>query len=155
VKIREEKIVPSSRVEKARVTWKLPRPGHDVYLVALATGPGVTAPYWAIPRPYQPSSKKWNPQVVGATNPIWLDGDGDQKFTSARDYALKVTLRNLGNPSQLLRDLSQYDEAVSAQAAGLWQKGGNDVRKPAVQALLTRAPAHVQKGFAAFAKTLP
>lgn len=154
VKIREQKIVPSSRVEKARVTWKLPRPQFDHYLVALATGPGVTAPYWAISRPYQPTSKKWNPQVVGATNPIWIDGDGDAKFTSARDYALPLVLRNLSKPAQLFRELGAYDQAVAAQAAGLWQKGGNDLRKPAVQELLSRAPNHVQKGVTAFTRTL-
>lgn len=67
-----------------KVTWKLPRPGRDTYLVAIASGPGITSPHWAIPKPYQASAKRWNPRVLGATNPIWLDADGDGKFTPLR-----------------------------------------------------------------------
>ena len=66
------------------VSWTLPRPKTDAHLVAIATGPGVRSPHWAIPRPYQASSPKWNPRVLGATNPIWIDADGDGKFTPLR-----------------------------------------------------------------------
>jgi len=84
VKVREQRIDASEgTVEKARVTWTLPRPSADTALVAIASGPGVTAPYWAIPRPYQPSSKDWEPRVLGATNPVRVDGDGDGQFRKA------------------------------------------------------------------------
>ena len=43
----------------------------------MATGPGVRAPFWESPRSYQPTSRKHNPLVQGATNPIWIDADGD------------------------------------------------------------------------------
>jgi len=66
------------------ISWTLPRPKTDAHLVAIATGPGVRSPHWAIPRPYQASSPKWNPRVLGATNPIWIDADGDGKFTPLR-----------------------------------------------------------------------
>lgn len=72
---------------KATVNWNLDRPSRDVHLVAIATGPGVTAPYWAMPRPYQPSSTRWVSRVIGATNPVWVDADGDREFTAARDQA--------------------------------------------------------------------
>src|SRR5262249_52765184 len=36
--------------------WELPRPRHDTFLVAVASGPGVRALYWPIARPYQPTS---------------------------------------------------------------------------------------------------
>jgi len=68
----------------ANITWSIPRPKSDTYLVAIASGPGITSPHWAIPKPYQPSSKVWNSRVIGATNPIWLDCDGDGKFTPLR-----------------------------------------------------------------------
>lgn len=68
----------------AKATWIIPRPEADTYLVAIASGPGITSPHWAIPKPYQPSSKVWNSRVLGATNPIWLDCDGDGKFTPLR-----------------------------------------------------------------------
>jgi hypothetical protein len=154
-KIREERIAPSSRSQKARVTWQMPRPRHDQHFVAIATGPGVAAPYWATARPYQPASKHWEARVVGATNPIWIDGDGDQKFTAARTYAASMVERNLGNPERLLRDLGGYDQAVCAQAAGLWQKAGRDVRDPHFRSLLESASGQVRAGFKAFAQTLP
>jgi hypothetical protein len=66
------------------VSWTLPRPKTDAHLIAIATGSGVRSPHWAIPRPYQASSPKWNPRVLGATNPIWIDADGDGKFTPLR-----------------------------------------------------------------------
>jgi hypothetical protein len=56
-KVREAWIDPSTAALKARVAWSLPRPTHDVSLVAVASGPGVTAPYWAIARPDQPTSR--------------------------------------------------------------------------------------------------
>ena len=68
----------------ATITWTIPRPVGDAYLVAIATGPGIKSPHWAIPKPYQPSSKAWNPRVFAATNPIWLDADADGKFTPLR-----------------------------------------------------------------------
>jgi hypothetical protein len=67
-----------------KATWQLARPANDTWLVAIASGPGITSPHWAIPKPYQPSSKVWNPRVFGLTNPIWLDADGDGKFTPLR-----------------------------------------------------------------------
>ncbi|HTD85968.1 MAG TPA: hypothetical protein VK850_05280, partial [Candidatus Binatia bacterium] len=70
--------------DASKAAWTLPRPKTDTYLVAIATGPGITSPHWAIPKPYQPSSKNWKPRVLGATNPIWLDCDGDGKFTALR-----------------------------------------------------------------------
>jgi hypothetical protein len=66
------------------VRWTVPRPAQDVHLIAIASGPGITSPHWAIPKPYQPSSRMWNARVLGATNPIWVDADGDGKFTPLR-----------------------------------------------------------------------
>jgi hypothetical protein len=83
-RIAERAIEPSARSQKCSISWTLPRPKTDVHLIAIATGPGVRSSHWAIPRPYQASSPKWNPRVLGATNPIWIDADGDGKFTPLR-----------------------------------------------------------------------
>jgi hypothetical protein len=76
-----EGVIEASRAglpgEKAEFAWTIPRPAKDTYLVAIATGPAVTAPFWGMTRPYQPSSTKWEGRAIGATNPVWLDGDGD------------------------------------------------------------------------------
>jgi hypothetical protein len=83
-RIAQSAIKPSARPQKFSIGWTLPRPKTDAHLIAIATGPGVRSPHWAIPRPYQASSPKWNPRVLGATNPIWIDADGDGKFTPLR-----------------------------------------------------------------------
>jgi hypothetical protein len=67
--------------EKADIAWTIPRPARDTWLVAIATGPAVTAPFWAMTHPYQPQSPQWQGRSLGATNPLWLDIDGDQRFT--------------------------------------------------------------------------
>jgi hypothetical protein len=119
IKLRETAIAATAQPTKARVTWTIPRPKHDVHLVAVATGPGVTAPFWEIPRPYQPTSKTVNLRVIGSTNPIWIDGDGDGKFTSARGYATKLVAASAGDVDRLQSALTGYDEAVKVQAADL------------------------------------
>jgi hypothetical protein len=83
-RIAQQAIDATERVEKLNVSWTISKPKGDCHLVAIATGPGVKSPHWAIPRPYQPSSPKWNPRVLGATNPVWIDADGDGKFTPLR-----------------------------------------------------------------------
>jgi hypothetical protein len=83
----QESAVDSKRAaaagEKAEITWTIPRPAKDTYVVAIVTGPAVTTPFWAMTRPYQPASRKWQGRAIGATNPVWLDADGDGRFTAA------------------------------------------------------------------------
>ena len=118
--IREQPIIDEQRPgEKARVTWDLPKPAHDVHLVAIATGPGITAPFWEIPRPYQPTSPSLTPRVIGSTNPIWLDTDGDGQFHSAFALA-KALLNQCGGDSAALREaLKKHDAAVVVQVESL------------------------------------
>ncbi|HXJ59629.1 MAG TPA: CehA/McbA family metallohydrolase [Verrucomicrobiae bacterium] len=139
------------RGTQAKVTWLIPRPAHDVYLVAVATGPGIEAPFWATPRPYQPVSTHWQNRVIGSTNPIWLDADADGVFTAPRGYALKLIEQYGRDPRKLLRPLRGYDEAVSAQAAGLCTAAGADLA--ALHDTLQSAAPQVRRGFNAFAQT--
>lgn len=119
IKIREQAIAATEHVRKARISWSIPRPRHDVHLVAIATGPSVTAPYWEISRPYQPTSKVFVPRVVGSTNPIWIDSDGDGKFTAARECATRLVQQAAGDAAKLKSSLTNYDDAVALHAADL------------------------------------
>lgn len=153
VKMREQTIRPAAgAVEKARVRWRIPRPAHDVHLVAIATGPGVSGPFWQTPRPYQPSSKVHRPRVIGATNPVWLDADGDGKFTPAHAYAAQLVEQAGGDPARLIKALANYDEAVAVQAASVCQSRGLDVRSADFQRALGSGAAQTREGFAAFAR---
>ena len=144
-----------ARVEKANFNLTLPRPRHDVHLIAVATGPGIRAPFWESPRSYQPTSRKHNPRVQGATNPIWIDGDGDGKFTAARGYAKRIIKLHGKNIPQLLSALAPFDQAVAAQAADLLAAAGQDLREARFQKHLTAATPATRAGFTALIATLP
>lgn len=118
--IREQALHDDHRAgEKAHITWELPRPAHDVHLVAIATGPGGTEPFWEIPRPYQPTSKTFTPRVIGSTNPIWIDADGDGHFQSAFAIAQSLLQRFGTNREKLNEVLKQHDESVVIQVESL------------------------------------
>ena len=151
VLLREQHVKSSgAKIEKARMRWTIARPAHDVYLVAIASGPGVRSPHWAIPRPYQPTSRVWEPRVIGSTNPIWVDGDGDGKFTPARAYAKSLIQQYGTEPARLLTALATCDEAVAIQAASLCQSAGKDLRNAEFVGSLHNAAPAVQRGFATF-----
>jgi hypothetical protein len=132
------------------VLWTLPRPKHDVHLVAIATGPGIAAPYWPIPKPYQPTSPRWEGRVIASTNPIWLDADGDGKFSAARVYARRLIAEAGGDTAKLLAALNGFDETVSVQAASLMAAAGQPLDSPQFVELLKSASDQVQRGVRAF-----
>jgi hypothetical protein len=118
--IREQAVDdPHRSGEKARILWKLPRPEHDVHLVAVATGPGVTGPFWELPRPYQPSSKFFTPRVIGATNPVWLDASGNGRFESAYLVAQELIARHGAGTEALREALKKCDGSVVLQAESM------------------------------------
>ena len=144
---------PSGIGVKAVVNWTIPRPAHDVHLVALAIGPEVTAPFWAVPKPYQPTSPKWTGRVIAATNPIWLDADGDGRFTAARGYARQLVEHHGKNPPALLSELARFDEATAAQAASLCVAVGMDINSDSFRRALGSAAESVRRGFESFGAT--
>jgi hypothetical protein len=155
IKVQERRIdhAPGA-VEKARVEWSLPRPPHDVALVAVASGPGVTAPYWPIARPYQPTSRAWEPRVLAVTNPVRVDADGDGAWSSARYYAQFLIEIFGADPSALFPVLARYDEAVATQAAAFCLPEGRGERDPQYEHALKTAPEAVRRGFAAYEESL-
>jgi hypothetical protein len=154
-RIRQREITPGAAIVKADVTWHLAKPTYDLYLVAIATGPGIDAPFWDIPRSYQPKWKRHVPRVQGATNPIWIDADGDGQHTSPREYARREIQRAKGGLANVIAALKPYDQAVAAQAASLLHEAGHDPRSgPLGQALKPAAPV-VRAGFDTYAATLP
>ena len=118
--LREEKIQDEHRAgEKARITWTLSKPAHDVHLVVIATGPGVTQPFWETPRPYQPRSKNFVPRVIGSTNPVWLDADGDGQFQSAFEIARRLIEQHGADREKLREALKRCDATVAIQAESM------------------------------------
>jgi hypothetical protein len=123
--IREEKITPPGDRSlnpgvQWEATWTSPRPKHDVHLVAIAIGEPIAAAYWATAKPYQPTSPEFAGVTLGATGPIWIDGDGDGERTSPRGYAEPLAKKAGDSWGNLVNLLKPYDTAVSAQAMHLY-----------------------------------
>jgi hypothetical protein len=153
IKVRESRIEGGKKPGvKWEGNWTLPKLAHDVHLVAVATGPGVTELYWPIAKPYQPTSpvaKRW---VIGVTGAVWVDGDGDGKRSCAFDYARKVFDSGKGETDVVVRELAGYDEAVAAQVAGLLQRRGVSALDAEVRAAARKAGPQVDRAFQAFAE---
>jgi hypothetical protein len=129
--------------------WTLPKPRHDVHLVAVATGPGVTELYWPVAKPYQPTDIAVRKMVIGCTGPVWVDADGDGNRTSAFAYARKVHKAG-GKWQETVKELAPFDEAVAAQAASLLRADGASLNDPEVRAAARSAGQHVERAFAAY-----
>jgi hypothetical protein len=90
----------------------------------VATGPGVSAPYWPAAKPYQPTSTHFESYVLAVTGAVFIDADGNGRFDSAFDYAGRLVADAAqGDASQfpvrLAARLADCDEATAAQAASL------------------------------------
>ncbi|HKB04571.1 MAG TPA: CehA/McbA family metallohydrolase [Gemmataceae bacterium] len=131
--------------------WTLPRPKHDIHLMAIATGPGDVGLYWPIGKPYQPTGPGVRKRVIGSTGAVWVDADGDGRRTSALEYARWIHTEAGGKWPDVVRALAGYDEAVAAQAAGLLHKAGVAVGDREVRDAARAAGRQVERGFAVFA----
>ena len=132
--------------------WVIPRPKHDVHLVAVATGPGVESLYWPIAKPYQAMSPTVRKRILGVTGAVWVDGDGDGTWTNAFEYAQQIVTRNEGNWNLAITELAVHDEAVAAQAAGLLRRKGVSLTDKDVRRRATTSGAAVLRGFDAYAE---
>lgn len=140
-------------VVKADLTLPLRLPGHDAWVVAIASGPGVEQPYWPIARPYQPTRADWEPRVLGSSAVVQVDGDGDRRYTAPREYARRLVGSAAGAAPRLVELLGAYDSAVAVQAASLWRQRGGD---PAVlQQAAERGAPHVRQACAGYLNLLP
>lgn len=153
--IREQAIVPRQDASLAtgvqwQATWKLPRRKHDVVLVAVATGKGIDGPFWNTAKPYQPTLPDWEPRTLGVSGAVWLDADGDGRWSSAREYAERAVARCGGDLDRLAALLESSDAAVAAQAAHEFVASGGALDLQQIDDLSKTAPAAVAEGFRAW-----
>lgn len=149
VNVREEAIRNGTHAGvKWEATWRIPRPRHDVYLTAIATGPGVTAPYWPTAKPYQPTSIDFTPYVLGLSGAIFVDTDGSGKFESAFEYARREV--SATSQASLVKRLASYDTAVAIQAASLLRIQEPSTFEARIRSLARVAPSHVSKGLTSY-----
>jgi len=153
--IREFEISPSDATGPG-VKWEqaftIPRPTHDVFLSLIAVGPGVKALYWPIPKPYQPKSADWTSYVLGGTGAVFVDADGDGKFSSAHDYAERLVEASGDDLGALAKKLGDYDEATAVQGASLLNGRGVSPLDDRISQAVKDAAPQTRRGFQAYAE---
>jgi hypothetical protein len=141
--------VPGVKWEKS---FTIPRPRHDVFLSLIATGPGVKALYWPIPKPYQPKSPDWTSYVLGGTGAVYVDADGDGKFTSAHEYATRLAHAAGDDLASLAAKLADYDEATAVQGASILNERGVSPLDERLSEALKSAAPQTRRGFQTYAE---
>ncbi|MCA8957953.1 MAG: PHP domain-containing protein [Planctomycetes bacterium] len=137
-----------------RLELSVPRPKNDAHLVCVVTGPGVKGLFWR--------AESTNDYVLAATNPVYLDVDGDGHYTSPRHRALALLREHGLSVDRLQKPLEEVDDAVAVQVLGeliemkeLEAKGDAVVRRKVhaeVAALIGRLGS--RPVLAAFAKSM-
>ncbi len=143
----------STNVGVETLAISLHKPAHDTFYVTIVTVDGNPEPSWGLARPYQPTSPHIDLQMIGVTNPIWIDADGDGKFTSAREYAVQLTEKYQSLP-ELIAQLATYDYYVAAHCAELLSQQGENVRSQKIADELAKAAPQTQRAFREYGATL-
>ena len=150
------KSITISDGKKPGVKWRgkvdLSRLRHDCFIVAIAHGDGVAALHWPTAKPYQPTSKHFDPYTIGSTGVIYLDVDHDDHFTCAKEYA-QALIDKHDTMSALFRALKGYDTAVAAHVAELLDHGSKSLQDTDIQDHLTKSTPAVQRGFSQYIRT--
>lgn len=88
------------------VNFKVSIPRHDAYVVCVAYGDGVKDPAW----------KTMADFTLAVTNPIFIDADGDSKYTNPRETALNLLSKvQTLTTSSLEKSLENLDPAIAVQ----------------------------------------
>lgn len=88
---------------------QLPAPAQDAWLVCLVTGEGVKDPCWRTMKPY----------TMAATNPVWLDVDGDGEFRGPHAQARRLVDRYAGELDSLAEAMRRFDRSTQLQVMAL------------------------------------
>jgi hypothetical protein len=154
LKVREERIQGGTAAGlKWEGTWRVPKPPHDVHLVAIATGPGIAAPYWPTAKPYQPTSIQFTPYVLGLSGAVFVDADASGRFESAFEYARREVFAE-GDTRPLIARLGAYDSAVATQAASLLRARDPAGFEAKVRAMIHVAAPQTAEGLTAYLEAL-
>ena len=117
--------------EKFRHTWRISRSElkHDIWVTAIATGPGVTEPYWPMAKPYDADSPVFEPRTFSCTGAIRIDGDADEEFSSPVDYADQLIEQHGQDLTAITQALQDHHISVSHQVASQLRGAGVDLEK--------------------------
>ena len=135
---------------KWKRTWTIPRPAHDIHLSAAATGRSDAFPFHPVARTYQPVTPDWQPYIFGSSGAVWVDGDGDGKWSSAREQAIAIADSVEDSLDAVLDRLERCDQAIAAQAASVLDDRGVDIDSDKARFKVSSRPEQVRLGYRAY-----
>ncbi len=114
-----EEPVPTKKGEATRTTFsvKIPLPAHDAHLVAITFGKGVTYPGWRTRHNY----------TLAATNPIYLDVDGDGIYRSPRETAARLLKETGKDETKILALIREANHPIALQMVSLLSGAKKDI----------------------------
>lgn len=121
--------------EGARDDWiklRLDTPAHDTWIVCSVLGDGVAAPCW----------RTFVDFTYAATNPIWIDADGQRGYESPRALAEALFKRSKREPGKLDAALASCDDALAVQVlAALRRSFAREERYARIKAFVEAMPS--------------
>lgn len=101
------KPVPSSagKTTDTQIHFKLSPPQHDAWMVCVVLGDAVTHPAWATEKPY----------TFAATNPVYLDANGDGAYQNPRDTAVKLLGAAREQDADPLQSALKEEDGIAVQ----------------------------------------
>jgi hypothetical protein len=132
--------------------WMLDGTKHDFFLVAVASGPGVSGPFWPTAKAYQPMSIDFQGYVLGSTGAVYVDVDGSGKFDSAFEYASRLVEANHAELRHVIAALQGYDAATAAQAAAMLREKDPERFDREYAREIAGASQAIRDGFNAYVK---
>ena len=92
-----------------KLSFRIPVPKIDSYLFVYVLGEGVHAPYWKTVEPF----------TMAATNPIYIDVNGDNHYSSPKELAENWIKKNKLNFSELGKSIKSLRPVVGVQVIDL------------------------------------
>ncbi len=126
----------ASRATDVRLDFpRLAVPVHDAWVVCVVTGPGVGGRFWP----------QVNDYTLAATNPVFLDGDGDGTYTPPRETARGLLTRAGTSPETVRTLLATCEEAVALHLLDLAREDYQRQALERLRAAAREAAAHSER----------
>ena len=126
--VKAEQSVPATAGEAtdANLTFQIPISGVDAHVTCVVLGDPVEDPSW----------KTLNDYTLAATNPVYLDVNGDGKYRSPRESAQRIRASIGGDKNALIHTLEIINPVLGVQLISLVDSELTEKEKETVLSLL-------------------
>ena len=111
------------------VEFNIKRPIHDAHLVCVVLGDGITHPSWKTDEDF----------TLAATNPIFLDANGDGQYSSPRATARQLLAKVGTSLNARWEAVENADDALAVQMVSLMAESSSAEDLPAIEQRIAKA----------------